>query len=182
MPEAPATRAGGRILVDALRIHGVDRMFCVPGESYLEVLDALYDTPEIALIVAAKDQPRDLFLQACNMRVLHVVLGHGKSPSEERRVAKMLRFFRIISQADRFAPAVQRAHIAKRVLPAHRWIRRLPRAGQDRATGDIGFVCVAGHVRFDENLARLSFSFAMHDDSAALRGCSIHGPRMRKIN
>ena len=40
------------MLVDALRIHGVDRLFCVPGESYLEVLDALYDTPEIALIVA----------------------------------------------------------------------------------------------------------------------------------
>jgi acetolactate synthase-1/2/3 large subunit len=52
MSETPGTRAGGRILVDALRIHGVDRLFCVPGESYLEVLDALYDTPEIALIVA----------------------------------------------------------------------------------------------------------------------------------
>jgi acetolactate synthase I/II/III large subunit len=46
------TRTGGRILVDALRIHGVDRLFCVPGESYLDVLDALYDTPQIASIVA----------------------------------------------------------------------------------------------------------------------------------
>lgn len=45
-------RSGGRALVDALRVHGVDRVFCVPGESYLEVLDALYDTPEIALVVA----------------------------------------------------------------------------------------------------------------------------------
>src|ERR1043165_4444234 len=45
-------RSGGRLLVDALRVHGVDRLFCVPGESYLEVLDALYDTPEIALVVA----------------------------------------------------------------------------------------------------------------------------------
>ena len=47
-----STRVGGRILVDALRIHSVDRLFCVPGESYLEVLDALYDTPQIQLIVA----------------------------------------------------------------------------------------------------------------------------------
>ena len=46
------TRTGGRILVDALRIHGVDRLFCVPGESYLDVLDALYDTPQITAIVA----------------------------------------------------------------------------------------------------------------------------------
>jgi acetolactate synthase-1/2/3 large subunit len=44
-------RSGGRILVDALRIHGVDRLYCVPGESYLDVLDALHDTPEIDTIV-----------------------------------------------------------------------------------------------------------------------------------
>lgn len=51
---APASvpRSAGRAIVDALRLHGVDRIFCVPGESYLEVLDALYDTPEIELVVA----------------------------------------------------------------------------------------------------------------------------------
>ena len=36
-------RTGGRVLVDALRIHGVDTVFCVPGESYLAALDALHD-------------------------------------------------------------------------------------------------------------------------------------------
>jgi hypothetical protein len=45
-------RSGGRILVDALRKHGTDRLFCVPGESYLDVLDALHDTPEIDTIVS----------------------------------------------------------------------------------------------------------------------------------
>jgi acetolactate synthase-1/2/3 large subunit len=45
-------RSGGRVLVDALRIHGVDRVFCVPGESYLDVLDALHDVPEIEVIVS----------------------------------------------------------------------------------------------------------------------------------
>lgn len=38
--------------MDALRVHGVDRIFCVPGESYLDVLDALYDVPQIQLVVA----------------------------------------------------------------------------------------------------------------------------------
>ncbi len=52
MSETPGARPGGRILVDALRLHGVDRLFCVPGESYLDVLDALYDTPQIAVVVA----------------------------------------------------------------------------------------------------------------------------------
>jgi len=43
-------RTGGQILVDALCIHGVDTVFCVPGESYLPILDALYDCPEIHTI------------------------------------------------------------------------------------------------------------------------------------
>lgn len=48
---APST--AGRVLVDSLRLHGVDRVFCVPGESYLEVLDALHGvSDEIELVVA----------------------------------------------------------------------------------------------------------------------------------
>jgi acetolactate synthase-1/2/3 large subunit len=43
---------GGQILVDALRRQGVDRIYCVPGESYLPVLDALHDAPEIAVVSA----------------------------------------------------------------------------------------------------------------------------------
>jgi acetolactate synthase-1/2/3 large subunit len=37
------TRTGGQILVDQLTIHGVEQLFCVPGESFLAVLDALHD-------------------------------------------------------------------------------------------------------------------------------------------
>src|SRR5689334_15265996 len=36
-------RTGGRILVDQLIAQGVERLTCVPGESYLAVLDALHD-------------------------------------------------------------------------------------------------------------------------------------------
>ena len=38
-----ANRTGGQILVDQLLIHGATDAFCVPGESYLAVLDALHD-------------------------------------------------------------------------------------------------------------------------------------------
>ena len=38
------SRSGGQILVDALKIHGVDTAFGVPGESYLDVLDALHES------------------------------------------------------------------------------------------------------------------------------------------
>src|SRR5580658_840437 len=44
-------RSGGRVLIDALRLHGVDRIYCVPGESFLAALDALHDTPEIQLVI-----------------------------------------------------------------------------------------------------------------------------------
>src|SRR4051812_46947442 len=36
-------RTGGRVLVDQLLAQGVERLTCVPGESYLAVLDALHD-------------------------------------------------------------------------------------------------------------------------------------------
>jgi acetolactate synthase-1/2/3 large subunit len=38
------SRNGGRILVDQLIAQGVERLTCVPGESYLPVLDALTDS------------------------------------------------------------------------------------------------------------------------------------------
>ena len=41
-------KTGGELVVDALEAHGVKQLFCVPGESYLEVLDALHDSPIVA--------------------------------------------------------------------------------------------------------------------------------------
>lgn len=38
-------KTGGQLIVDALEANGVDRVYCVPGESYLPVLDALHDSP-----------------------------------------------------------------------------------------------------------------------------------------
>src|SRR6266853_1784052 len=56
MTSTSTTRTAAQILVDALKIHGVDTAFCVPGESYLAVLDALYDTREqIRLIVCRQE-------------------------------------------------------------------------------------------------------------------------------
>ena len=48
-------RTGGRILVDQLELNGADLAFCLPGESYLPVLDALYDSP-IRLVTCRHEQ------------------------------------------------------------------------------------------------------------------------------
>jgi len=47
---ASRSRSGGQLLVDALAANAVDTVYCVPGESYLSVLDALHDAPGIRTI------------------------------------------------------------------------------------------------------------------------------------
>ena len=42
-PSTPNPKRAADILVECLSQHGVDRLFLVPGESYLSVLDSLYE-------------------------------------------------------------------------------------------------------------------------------------------
>ncbi len=55
MNKSSNLRTGGRILVDQLRIHGAEYAFGVPGESYLAVLDGLYDVPELRYVVCRQE-------------------------------------------------------------------------------------------------------------------------------
>ncbi len=55
MISPPFARTGGRILVDQLLAQGSDRIFTVPGESFLAVLDALHDTPAIDVVVCRQE-------------------------------------------------------------------------------------------------------------------------------
>ncbi len=47
-------RMGGRILADALVAQGIDHVFEVPGESYLDVLDGLYDVSQKLKLVTCR--------------------------------------------------------------------------------------------------------------------------------
>ena len=47
--------SGGQLVVAALKAHGVKMAFSVAGESYLEVLDALFDAPEIHLVTCRQE-------------------------------------------------------------------------------------------------------------------------------
>src|SRR5687768_9292045 len=49
-------RTGGQILVDALKLHGVATAFCVPGESYLGTLDALYDARDAIRLIVCRQE------------------------------------------------------------------------------------------------------------------------------
>lgn len=48
-------RHGGQILTDQLSIQGCEAVFCVPGESYLAVLDGLYNHPTVRTVVCRQE-------------------------------------------------------------------------------------------------------------------------------
>jgi acetolactate synthase-1/2/3 large subunit len=62
MSPSPVARTGGQLLVDALQVHGADLAFGVPGESYLEVLDALYDARERIRFVICRQEGGAAFM------------------------------------------------------------------------------------------------------------------------
>src|ERR1700728_5037609 len=56
-------RTAAEVLVDQLRIHGVQHVFCVPGESYLAVLDAFHDS-DIAVTVCRQEAGASMMAEA----------------------------------------------------------------------------------------------------------------------
>ena len=63
MTRASNLRSGGQILVDQLEIHGVDLAFGVPGESYLGLLDALYDS-KVRYIICRQESGAAMMAEA----------------------------------------------------------------------------------------------------------------------
>jgi acetolactate synthase-1/2/3 large subunit len=55
-------RTGGQILVDALAMQGADKAFCVPGESYLAVLDALHDYQDKIQLITCRQEGGAAFM------------------------------------------------------------------------------------------------------------------------
>lgn len=51
-----AMKTGGQVLVDCLLEHGVDTVFCVPGESYLAALDALRDVQDQIQVIVCRHE------------------------------------------------------------------------------------------------------------------------------
>src|SRR5688500_9817318 len=53
---SPAARTGGQLIVDQLLTHGAEPAFCVPGESYLPVLDALYTVRDRIRLITCRHE------------------------------------------------------------------------------------------------------------------------------
>ena len=61
-PARARTRSGGQILVDQLCVHGADTAFCVPGESFLAALDALYERREALRLIVCRQEGGAAFM------------------------------------------------------------------------------------------------------------------------
>lgn len=58
------TMTGGQAVVECIRRAGVTHAFCVPGESFLAVLDAFYDTPEVTMIATRHEEGAGMMAEA----------------------------------------------------------------------------------------------------------------------
>ncbi|HEX4598241.1 MAG TPA: thiamine pyrophosphate-binding protein [Burkholderiaceae bacterium] len=81
----PVERTGARILVDQLLIQGVNHIFCVPGESYLGVLDAVHDVAAAIRLIVNRHESGSVFMADAYARlagqpgVVFVTRGPGAS-------------------------------------------------------------------------------------------------------
>jgi acetolactate synthase I/II/III large subunit len=61
--------SGGEAVVEALLAHAVAHVFCVPGESYLAVLDALHDARDAIEVIACRHESGATIMACSNARL-----------------------------------------------------------------------------------------------------------------
>jgi acetolactate synthase-1/2/3 large subunit len=139
MSESSGARSGGRVLVDALRVHGVDRVFCVPGESYLDVLDALYNTPTIPVVVAKHEGAAANMAEADGKLtgrpgVCFVTRGPGATHASVgvhtafQDSTPMILFIGQVARATRGREAFQEVEFRQMFAPLAKWVAEIETA------------------------------------------------------
>lgn len=144
-------RTGARHIVDALVAHGVDRVFCVPGESYLPVLDALHDVSDKIQLIACRMEAG-----AANMAEAHgkltgrpgvcmVTRGPGATHASvgvhtaQQDSTPMLLFIGQVSTADKGREAFQEVDYEAFFGPLAKWAVELEDASRAREVIDRAF-------------------------------------------
>ncbi len=129
-------RTGGRILVDQLVAQGCDRIFTVPGESFLAVLDALHDTPEIETIVCRQEGGVTYMAEADGALkqrpgIAFVTRGPGATNASigvhvaMQDSTPMILFIGDVSRGDRDREAFQEVDFTAMFSPLAKWATRI---------------------------------------------------------
>ena len=135
------TRTGGRILIDNLLAQGCDRIFTVPGESFLAVLDALHDTPEIDLVVCRQEGGVSYMAEADGKMtgrpgVAFVTRGPGATNATVgvhvayQDSTPMILFVGDVARGDRDREGFQEIDFPAMFAPLAKWASRIEDAGR----------------------------------------------------
>jgi acetolactate synthase-1/2/3 large subunit len=134
-------RTGGRILVDNLVAQGCDRIFTVPGESFLAVLDALHDTPAIDLIVCRQEGGVAYMAEADGKMtgrpgIAFVTRGPGATNASIgvhvafQDSTPMILFIGDVARGDRDREGFQEVDFAAMFRPLAKWAARIDDAAR----------------------------------------------------
>ncbi len=138
--ESP-TRTGGRILVDQLIAQGCERIFTVPGESFLAVLDALHDRPHIQT-VTCRQEGGAAFMACADGTLTHrpgiafVTRGPGATNAAigvhvaRQDSQPMILFIGDVDRATRDREAFQEVDFQAMFAPLAKWAARIDDAAR----------------------------------------------------
>ena len=129
-------RSGGRILVDNLAAQGCDRIFTVPGESFLAVLDALHDVPAIDLVVCRQEGGVAFMAEADGKMtgkpgVAFVTRGPGATNASIgvhtafQDSTPMILFIGDVARGDRDREGFQEVDFLTMFAPLAKWVGRI---------------------------------------------------------
>ncbi|WP_308916301.1 thiamine pyrophosphate-binding protein [Jannaschia sp. LMIT008] len=129
---------GGALLVRCLEAQGVDRAFCIPGESFLAVLDGLHDSP-IDLIVARQEGGAAMMAEATGKLtgrpgIAFVTRGPGATNASAgvhvafQDSTPMILFVGDVASDQRDREAFQEVDYGAMFGPLAKWVARIDRA------------------------------------------------------
>lgn len=138
MTQPHVSRSGGRLIVDALIAQGVEHAFCVPGESYLAVLDALHDAA-IAVTVCRQEGGAAMMAEAAGKLtgrpgICFVTRGPGATNASAgvhiamQDSTPMILFIGQIERGMRGREAFQEVDFEKFFGPLAKWAVEIDRA------------------------------------------------------
>ncbi|MEM6383618.1 MAG: thiamine pyrophosphate-binding protein [Pseudomonadota bacterium] len=128
---------GGRVIVDALEANGVERLFCVPGESFLAVLDALHDSP-IQTVIARHEGNAAMMAEAHgkltgNPGIAFCTRGPGATNAASgvhvafQDSTPMILFIGQVATDQRDREAFQEVDYTKMYAPLAKWVAQIDR-------------------------------------------------------
>ncbi|MEX0809000.1 MAG: thiamine pyrophosphate-binding protein [Dongiaceae bacterium] len=135
-------RTGGQILIDQLLINGVERAFCVPGESYLAALDALYEARNrIELIVCRQEGGAAYMAEADGKMtgrpgICFATRGPGATNASVgvhvalQDSTPMILFVGDVAREQRDREAFQEVDFGKMFAPLAKWVVRIDEAAR----------------------------------------------------